>query len=266
MKKTKTWIITFIYLQLHFICFGSPCGNPVTDAVNDIEKLVGNLPNDYNMTLKYVPLSEDMPKHCWLYLMLNEFSFRLDVLSTKFSSSSQNYLILNNLSLIFQGIRDCVQLSDQMDFVEDYSLHKEEVPPNKFFSIVNQTIEVFKEINNTGYDQTCVLPTSSHPDADYRSHGTNRELPYVPSTRTNNSRIISSDRKEPSSNTSLHWTKTASIALGCLIFGFLLGALCLWKVKHRVAQTETEVSGTPYVSKDDNTCMLQQREKTLTVI
>ncbi|KAM8971987.1 kit ligand [Pelodytes ibericus] len=232
-QQPKTWIITFIYLQLHSICFGSPCGNPVTDAVNDIEKLVGNLPNDYNMALRYVPKNEDLPKHCWLYVMLNEVSFRIDVLSSKFSSLSQNYLILNNLSLILQGIRDCVQFSEQMDFVEEYSLHEGNFPPQKFFSFITKTIEVFKEINNTDYDRTCVLPTSN-----YWNHGTNKDLPYVPSTRKNSSRIISPDEARPSSNTSLHWTSIASTALSCLFVGFLFGALCWWKVKHRSAQTE----------------------------
>ncbi|XP_074868238.1 kit ligand isoform X5 [Carettochelys insculpta] len=58
MKKTQTWIITCFYLQLLLL---SPlaraqgrCGNPVTDDVNDITKLVGNLPNDYMIPLRYV--------------------------------------------------------------------------------------------------------------------------------------------------------------------------------------------------------------------
>ncbi|XP_033017693.1 kit ligand isoform X3 [Lacerta agilis] len=58
MKKAQTWIITCFYLQLlllnPLIRAQSPCGNPVTDDVYDIAKLVGNLPNDYMITLKYV--------------------------------------------------------------------------------------------------------------------------------------------------------------------------------------------------------------------
>ncbi|XP_054844231.1 kit ligand isoform X3 [Eublepharis macularius] len=58
MKKAQTWIITCFYLQLlllnPLVKAQSPCGNPVTDDVNYIEKLVGNLPNDYRITLKYV--------------------------------------------------------------------------------------------------------------------------------------------------------------------------------------------------------------------
>ncbi|KAM7178946.1 kit ligand isoform 5-T5 [Macrochelys suwanniensis] len=53
-----TWIITCFYLQLlllnPLVKAQSPCGNPVTDDVNDITKLVGNLPNDYRITLRHV--------------------------------------------------------------------------------------------------------------------------------------------------------------------------------------------------------------------
>ncbi|XP_075788983.1 kit ligand isoform X5 [Pelodiscus sinensis] len=64
MKKTQTWIITCFYLQL--LLFNplakaqGPCGNPVTDDVNDITKLVGNLPNDYMITLRYVQKMETL--------------------------------------------------------------------------------------------------------------------------------------------------------------------------------------------------------------
>ncbi|XP_063301229.1 kit ligand [Pelobates fuscus] len=233
MKKTKTWIITFIFLQIQFICFGSPCGNPVTDAVNDIEKLVGNLPKDYNMALRYVPVNENLPKHCWLYVMLYEVTIRLDDLSDKFSTSSQNYLILNNLALIMQGIRDCVQLSEQMEFVEEYSRQEENFYPENFFRFVTKTIEVFTEINNTDYDRTCVLPT-----LNYSSHRTNPELAYVPSTLKNSSRISSPNTNESLSKITLHWTSIASTAMGCLFIGFLFGVLCWWKVKHRAMPKE----------------------------
>uniref|UniRef100_A0A8C0GPS5 Kit ligand n=1 Tax=Chelonoidis abingdonii TaxID=106734 RepID=A0A8C0GPS5_CHEAB len=56
--NNETWIITCFYLQLlllnPLVKAQSPCGNPVTDDVNDITKLVGNLPNDYMITLRYV--------------------------------------------------------------------------------------------------------------------------------------------------------------------------------------------------------------------
>uniref|UniRef100_A0A663MMN7 Kit ligand n=1 Tax=Athene cunicularia TaxID=194338 RepID=A0A663MMN7_ATHCN len=61
---SKTWIITCFCLQLlllnPFVKAQSSCGNPVTDDVNDIAKLVGNLPNDYMITLKYVPKMDSL--------------------------------------------------------------------------------------------------------------------------------------------------------------------------------------------------------------
>ncbi|KAM6416562.1 kit ligand isoform 3-T3 [Pluvialis apricaria] len=64
MKKAQTWIITCFCLQLlllnPLVKAQSSCGNPVTDDVNDIAKLVGNLPNDYMITLKYVPKMDSL--------------------------------------------------------------------------------------------------------------------------------------------------------------------------------------------------------------
>ncbi|XP_065525994.1 kit ligand isoform X3 [Lathamus discolor] len=64
MKKAQTWIITCFCLQLlllnPLVKAQSSCGNPVTDDVNDITKLVGNLPNDYMITLKYVPKMDSL--------------------------------------------------------------------------------------------------------------------------------------------------------------------------------------------------------------
>uniref|UniRef100_A0A8C0FB61 Kit ligand n=1 Tax=Bubo bubo TaxID=30461 RepID=A0A8C0FB61_BUBBB len=61
---SKTWIITCFCLQLlllnPLVKAQSSCGNPVTDDVNDIAKLVGNLPNDYMITLKYVPKMDSL--------------------------------------------------------------------------------------------------------------------------------------------------------------------------------------------------------------
>uniref|UniRef100_A0A8B9FD11 Kit ligand n=1 Tax=Amazona collaria TaxID=241587 RepID=A0A8B9FD11_9PSIT len=63
-EQQKTWIITCFCLQLlllnPLVKAQSSCGNPVTDDVNDITKLVGNLPNDYMITLKYVPKMDSL--------------------------------------------------------------------------------------------------------------------------------------------------------------------------------------------------------------
>ncbi|KAG8439542.1 hypothetical protein GDO86_005662 [Hymenochirus boettgeri] len=228
---------------------------------------VGNLPNDYIMTLRYVPKKESLPKHCWLYIMVNEMTRRLDILSSKFKKSSQNYLILDNLSLILHGIRFCIK---HMDFDPDYSLYEEQgFTPEQFFKYVNKTIEVFKEINNTEYDSTC-----DHTDYNYEQnteydsmmHNTNQDLPYVPSSRRNSSRIVSSDKPEFKSGAPLQWTSVVSIALACLLIGFVLGIVCWWKFKHREVHMENDI---PVVKVDDNESknrMLQKTENAVAVI
>ncbi|XP_075065478.1 kit ligand [Mixophyes fleayi] len=240
MKKTKTWIITCIYLQLLFICFGSPCRNPVTDAVKDIEKLVGNLPSDYIMRLKRVPVKEHLAKHCWLYVMLHEVSSRLGELLSKFSETSQNYVILNSLSLILREIRNCVQLNEQEEFVEEYleKIQVGRVSPSDFFEYVNNTINLFKDINNTHYDNDlCVSPTDGPDGGDNVTKGITQ---YASSKLKNSSKIGHSELVPISSSSSLPWPSIATIALASLVIGFLFGIMC-WKVKHQRGQAENEV-------------------------
>uniref|UniRef100_F7CLJ8 Kit ligand n=1 Tax=Xenopus tropicalis TaxID=8364 RepID=F7CLJ8_XENTR len=269
-KTSKTWIIICIYLQLFLHCFGNPCGNPITDAVNDIQKLVGNLPNDYIMNLKYVPKKEGLPKHCWLYMMVVEMTRHLDNLLTKFENTSQNFLIIKNLSLILQGIRICIRLNDEMDFDSVSSLYQVEgFKPRDFFNYVTSTIEVFKEINNTEYTGTCVLPTEY--DFEYNteddSHSTNHDLPYVPSTRKNSSRIDSSARSGFNTGASIQYS-TVLIALACLVIGFLLGVVCWWKFKHRQTQTQNNLSEVAVEPRAENESqqILRQAKNDISVI
>ncbi|XP_018106176.1 KIT ligand L homeolog isoform X1 [Xenopus laevis] len=240
----ETWIIICIYLQLFLHCFGNPCGNPITDAVNDIQKLVGNLPNDYIMKLKYVPKKESLPKHCWLYMMVVEMTRHLDNLLTKFENTSQNFLIIKNLSLILQGIRICIR-HDEMDFDSVSSLYQVEgFKPRDFFGYVTSTIEVFKEINNTEYAGPCTMPAEYDFDYDieaFQTPSTNHDLPYIPSTRKNSSRFDSSARSGFNTGASIQYS-TVLIALACLVIGFLLGVLFWWKFKHRQNQTQDSLS------------------------
>nr|DBA31040.1 TPA: hypothetical protein GDO54_006955 [Pyxicephalus adspersus] len=188
MENLVTWIVTCIYLQLLFVCFGSPCRNPVTNAVNDIDKLVGNLPSDYIMHVKNISRNS-LSKHCWLYVMVYEMSERLGELSSKLSNTSQNYLILDSLSLIFREIRNCIKLTDQQDFLDDY-FEFQTVPemtlyPKNFFNLVTETIAVFREINNTHFDDMCTLPTSDPRAGDSTTKGS---VQYASSKLKNGSR------------------------------------------------------------------------------
>lgn len=266
MKKTKTWIITCIYLHLFFVCFGSPCTNPLTDAVHDIEKLVGNLPNDYIMRLKRVPTKDHLAKHCWLYVMVHELSNRLEVLVNRFANTSQNYKILEGLSRIFREIRNCVNLNEQMDFIDEYldNVSDGEYAPKDFFNSVTSTFDVFKDINNTNYNTTCELPTS---DPELRDYVTNGNTQYASSHLRNSTRIVSgyAESSEMNSRLSLQWPSIASIALMCIVVGFVFGVLC-WKLKHRRGHTETEIPNFSNDQRESNENMLQQTAREVSVI
>ncbi|XP_056430368.1 kit ligand isoform X2 [Hyla sarda] len=265
MKKTKTWIITCIYLQLFFVCFGSPCTNPLTDAVHDIEKLVGNLPNDYIMRLKRVPAKDHLAKHCWLYVMVHELSSRLEVLVNRFANTSQNYKILGDLTLIFREIRNCVNLNEQMDFIEEYldNISEGEFVPREFFNSVTSTFDVFKDINNTNYNTTCDLPTSD-PELSYITNGNTQ---YASSHLRNSTRIVPgyTESIEMNSRLPLQWPSIASIALMSIVVGFAFGVLC-WKVKHRRGHTETAIPGITVDQREANENMLQQTAREVSVI
>ncbi|KAM3926103.1 kit ligand [Leptodactylus fuscus] len=262
MKKTKTWMITCIYLHLFFVCFGSPCTNPLTDAVHDIEKLVGNLPNDYIMLLKRVQAKDHLAKHCWLYVMVHELSDRLERLVNKFSNTSQNYRILGDLTLIFREIRNCVNLGAHMEFVHYYleNISEREYVPKEFFNSVTSTFEVFKDINNTNYNSTCEMPTVDPEIVDV----TFEKTQFAPSHLRNNTRFGYTEPSELS-RLSLQWPSIASIALMCIVVGFAFGVLC-WKIKHRRGHTNTEIPDISVDQREANENMLQQTAREVSVI
>uniref|UniRef100_A0A670YER2 Kit ligand n=1 Tax=Pseudonaja textilis TaxID=8673 RepID=A0A670YER2_PSETE len=105
--KKMTWIITCFYLQLillyPLIKAQSPCGNPVTDDVNEIAVLVsGFFPN----------FSLKTPYHCWLHLMVPELLNSLHNLLNKFkefpdmSNVLSNYSIINKLRRIITDVME----------------------------------------------------------------------------------------------------------------------------------------------------------------
>ncbi|XP_029457509.1 kit ligand [Rhinatrema bivittatum] len=272
MKKTKTRIIICIYLQLLlFVHFGNPCGNPVTDAVNDIEKLVGNLPNDYLIKLKYAQMMPTLPKPCWLYLMVHEVSSSLNVLLHKFSNTSQNYSIISNLTMILQGIRICLQKQrlDQREFIEDYPYYiNGSLIPQDFFRNVTKTIEIFKEIKKTNYDSMCIVPlTTEVPETDSKIAATlpysSVPFPYLPSQRKENSSNLHSFQTNDSTNYSnVPAVSMALISLPSLLVGFVLGIAC-WRLKQQKPSMENVEAAHCNETKEDLelNSMLQQTGK-----
>uniref|UniRef100_A0A8C3XIJ8 Kit ligand n=1 Tax=Chelydra serpentina TaxID=8475 RepID=A0A8C3XIJ8_CHESE len=216
--KATTWIITCFYLQLlllnPLVKAQSPCGNPVTDDVNDITKLVGNLPNDYRITLRHVRKMDTLPNHCWLHLMVPEFSKSLHNLLQKFSDMSDvlsNYSIINNLTRI---INDIINLCNLKELLGDFVSWKKNEPrsilfiPEEFFRRFNSTIEAYKDFAETSDHSDCVLPsTTGTPE---------------------NSKII---KLFPFFSPSLKGISIALPSLFSLLIGFTLGAIC-WKVRN----------------------------------
>ncbi|XP_014424481.2 kit ligand isoform X3 [Pelodiscus sinensis] len=247
MKKTQTWIITCFYLQL--LLFNplakaqGPCGNPVTDDVNDITKLVGNLPNDYMITLRYVQKMETLPNHCWLHLMVPEFLRSLHNLLQKFSDMSDvlsNYSIINNLTRIINDIILCLDSEKNKNFIKENGHLYEEgrFIPEEFFRRFNSTIEVYKDFAKASDHSDCVLPsTTKTPE--------NKEMLNFPSSL------------------SLNGISIALASLFSLLIGFTLGAIC-WKKTHRTPRPESdETTQCNNCQEDNEISTLQQKEKEL---
>ncbi|NXY91499.1 SCF protein, partial [Alcedo cyanopectus] len=138
---------------------------------------VGNLPNDYIITLKYVPKVDSLPNQCWLHLMVPEFSISLHNLLQKFSDIADmsdvlsNYSIINNLTRIINDLMACLDFEKNKDIVKENGHLYEEgrFIPEEFFRYFNSTIEVFKEFADTLDKKDCILPsTVETPENDSR--------------------------------------------------------------------------------------------------
>ncbi|XP_014818793.1 PREDICTED: kit ligand [Calidris pugnax] len=278
--KPETWIITCFCLQLlllnPLVKAQSSCGNPVTDDVNDIAKLVGNLPNDYMITLKYVPKMDSLPNHCWLHLMVPEFSRSLHNLLQKFSDISDmsdvlsNYSIINNLTRIINDLMACLAFDKNKDIVkENGHLYKEDrFIPEDFFRHFNSTIEVYKEFADRLDKNDCILPsTVETPENDSRVAVTKTFLfPPVAASSLRNDSIGSntSSNKEALgfiSSSSLQGISIALTSLLSLLIGFILGAI-YWKKTHPKSRPESDETTQCHDCQEENEIsMLQQKEK-----
>uniref|UniRef100_A0ABK0LPE2 Kit ligand n=1 Tax=Rattus norvegicus TaxID=10116 RepID=A0ABK0LPE2_RAT len=238
MKKTQTWIITCIYLQLllfnPLVKTQEICRNPVTDNVKDITKLVANLPNDYMITLNYVAGMDVLPSHCWLRDMVTHLSVSLTTLLDKFSNISEglsNYSIIDKLGKIVDDLVACMEENAPKNVKE--SLKKPETrnfTPEEFFSIFNRSIDAFKDFMVASDTSDCVLSSTLGPEKDSRVSVTKPFMlpPVAASSLRNDS--SSSNRKAAKSpeDPGLQWTAMALPALISLVIGFAFGAL-YWK-------------------------------------
>ncbi|XP_019370386.1 PREDICTED: kit ligand isoform X1 [Gavialis gangeticus] len=275
MKRTQTWIITCFYLQLlllnPLVRAQRRCENPVTDDVNDIPKLVGNLPNDYRITLKYVEKMESLPNHCWLHLMVPEFSKSLNNLLHKFSQISEalsNHSIINNLTRIINDLIECLASDKNKNFKEesDHLYKEDKFIPEEFFRHFNNIIEAFKTFSEISDYDDCVLPsTTETPLNDSKVTETKPfSLPPVAaSSLKNNNDSSVQDTLGYTSSSSLQGISIALPSLFSLLIGLALGAVC-WKKTHPKSKPESEETERGSGCQEENEIsMLQQKEKEL---
>ncbi|XP_041072332.1 kit ligand a isoform X1 [Carcharodon carcharias] len=188
MKEANTFINSVIYLHLFLPnIFGGPIcktGNPVTDDIKLIDELVGNLPSDYKIQIKYISKVPNVTDTCWLHLTVPEMSFSLDGLLEKFAKNSSNYLIIENLHRVLDGIHNC--LSDDKDYQEEseFNCEKSNLEPKQYFNYFSEIITAFQSAEDTNpCDAAAVCRTMEPPDAGRGSNSTAHTLEQTNKTR-----------------------------------------------------------------------------------
>lgn len=249
----------------------------MTDDVNDIAKLVGNLPNDYMITLKYVQKMDTLPDHCWLHLMIPELQRSLSNLLSKFTEFSDmsdvisNYSIINNLTRIINDLMACLSSNNKNKNFSKQNVHLYEegkFSPEDFFKHFSSAIEIYRLIAKTPVQSVCVLPPTTEPSPnDSRASFTMPFLlhPFEASSLRNDSGGYTSNKEAASflNSPSMQGISLALTALVSLIIGFICGALC-WKKTTRRHISESDQSTQSNVCQEDNEIsMLRQKEKSL---
>ncbi|XP_042191733.1 kit ligand a isoform X2 [Callorhinchus milii] len=152
MKKANTLINSIIYLQLFLTTlFGENIcqkGNPVTDDIKDIDKLVGNLPSDYSIEINFFPKIANANDSCWMYLTVPEMSLSLDSLLRKFAENSSNYLIIKKLQRIMDGIYSCLVAASKDLEEMDYDCESSSRKPTDYFDYFREIVNTFQRADN----------------------------------------------------------------------------------------------------------------------
>nr|XP_004650218.1 kit ligand isoform X1 [Jaculus jaculus] len=268
MKKTQTWIITCIYLQLlllnPLVKSKEICGNPVTDNVKDITKLVANLPKDYMIALKYVNGMDVLPSHCWLYGTVTQLSVSLTTLLDKFSNISEglsNYSIIDKLVKIVDDIVQCMD-ENTPKTVKESSKRPEQrsFTPEEFFRIFNRSIDAFKDFVVVSDTSDCVLSSTLSPEKDSRVSVTKPFMlpPVAASSLRNDSSSSNRKAAKPSGDSDLQWAAMALPAFFSLVIGFAFGAF-YWK--KRQSNLTRAVENIQINEEDNEISMLQEKER-----
>ncbi|XP_036311901.1 kit ligand isoform X8 [Pipistrellus kuhlii] len=241
MKKTQTWIITCIYLQLvlfnPLVRSTGICKKRVTDDVKDVTKLVANLPKDYKIGLKYVPGMDVLPSHCWISEMVEQLSFSLTDLLEKFSNISEglsNYSIIDKLVKIVDDLVECLEGHPLKNVKKSSnSLEPKMFTPEEFFRIFNRSINAFKDLEMVSSKTSeCVFSSTLSPD---------------------NGQALNSI-----GDSKLQWAAMTLPAFFSLLIGFGFGALYWKKKQPNLTRTVENIE----INEEDNEIsMLQEKER-----
>ncbi|XP_045147762.1 kit ligand isoform X4 [Echinops telfairi] len=212
MKKTQTWIITCIYLQLllfnPLVKTKGVCKHHITDDVKDVTKLVANLPKDYKIALNYVPGMDILPSHCWISEMVRQLTFSLTDLLSKFSSISEglsNYYIIDKLVKIVDDLVLCVDENLSTNVIKGSKNPEPRLfTPEEFFRIFNRSIDAIKDFSKTSEISDCALSSTLSP--------------------------AKGKADESLGDSNLQWAAMALPAFFSLVIGFAFGAF-YWKKK-----------------------------------
>ncbi|XP_076967678.1 kit ligand isoform X2 [Tamandua tetradactyla] len=240
MKKTQTWIITCIYLQLllfnPLVKTKGTCRNRVTDDVKDVTKLVANLPKDYMITLNYVPGMEVLPSHCWISVMVKQLTVSLTELLEKFSDISEglsNYSIIDKLVKIVDDLVECIEEHSPKNVKNPpKNTERRQFTPEQFFQIFNKSIDAIKDFMVASETSDCVLPSTLSPEKGKASNSFG--------------------------DSNLQWAAMALPAFFSLLIGFVFGAL-YWKKKQ--PNLTRAVEKIQINEEDNEISMLQEKER-----
>ncbi|XP_004459894.1 kit ligand isoform X2 [Dasypus novemcinctus] len=240
MKKTQTWIITCIYLQLllfnPLVKTKGICRNRVTDDVKDVTKLVANLPKDYLIALNYVPGMEVLPSHCWINVMVQQLTVSLTELLDKFSDISEglsNYSIIDKLVKIVDDLLDCMEVELPKNIKKPLkNTERRQFTPEQFFRIFNRSIDAFKDFVVASETTECVISSTLSPKNGKASDSTG--------------------------DYNLQWAAMALPAFFSLVIGFGFGAL-YWKRKQ--PNLTRAVEKIQINEEDNEISMLQEKER-----
>ncbi|XP_062403311.1 kit ligand a isoform X3 [Sardina pilchardus] len=152
----QIWMHTCFHLLLFIavVAHSSEIGNPITDDIEKISILKQNIPKDYKITVKFIPMEES--GLCWVRLNVFHLEESLRVLARKFGNISSNRDHINTFIQILREMRYHIGnvLDDTMlEFQCHY--REEKWPTGEYFEFVEY---FFKMANSSRENEDCESP------------------------------------------------------------------------------------------------------------